>query len=64
MQCAGFEVPLDYANTSSNDTLSLTLVKFNARKQPVIGITITMNPGGPGGSELGFMFNRAEELFT
>lgn len=63
VQCADLEVPLDYANHSSNDTLSLTLVKLPARKEPVLG-SIIMNPGGPGGSGVNVAIGRADDLFT
>ncbi|KAK5052069.1 hypothetical protein LTR84_002873 [Exophiala bonariae] len=63
LQCANLEVPLDYVNHSSNDTLSLTLVKVPARREPVLG-SIIMNPGGPGGSGVEVAIGRAKDLLT
>ncbi|KAL6240311.1 hypothetical protein RBB50_012778 [Rhinocladiella similis] len=48
LQCAKFDVPLDYTQLGS-ENLTLTLVKVDAVNQPVKG-SIIFNPGGPGGS--------------
>lgn len=47
--CGTLNVPLDYTNPASNQTLQLQLVKVNAAKQPKKG-SILFNPGGPGES--------------
>ncbi|KAI9831024.1 MAG: hypothetical protein M1819_005262 [Sarea resinae] len=47
--CANFTVPLDYSDSSSNQTLELSLVRLNATKRPSKG-SVLLNPGGPGGS--------------
>ncbi|KUJ14505.1 uncharacterized protein LY89DRAFT_736537 [Mollisia scopiformis] len=51
--CGNLTVPLDYTDHSSAKTLSLSLVKVNATKQPSQG-SILFNPGGPG--EIGTSF--------
>lgn len=52
--CGFLTVPLDYVNTSSTETLRLSMVKMNASKQPKQG-TILLNPGGPGSSGREFL---------
>ncbi|KAL1600707.1 hypothetical protein SLS60_007095 [Paraconiothyrium brasiliense] len=48
IDCATLEVPLDYTDlSSSNNTLTLQLIKQPATKIPFKG-TIIFNPGGPG----------------
>lgn len=49
IDCAKLEVPLDYTNHDSGDTIELQMVKVNATKSPASG-SIIFNPGGPGGS--------------
>lgn len=48
-QCAKLEVPLDYTNLSSGETIELQLIKVSANKEPFKG-SILYNPGGPGAS--------------
>ncbi|RGP67125.1 hypothetical protein FSPOR_6181 [Fusarium sporotrichioides] len=45
--CATIEVPLDYTNSSSEKTVELQLLRYNATKEPFKG-TVFWNPGGPG----------------
>lgn len=59
--CGTLAVPLDYTDSSSNKTLDLHLLKFNATKQPVQG-SILFNPGGPGDSTLNFLAGYAVEM--
>lgn len=47
VQCADFAVPLDYTDKSSDETLTLQLIKAPALVQPSLG-TIQINFGGPG----------------
>jgi hypothetical protein len=63
LNCASFEVPLDYTDPQSNKTVDLTLVKVDAVKQPAKG-SVLFNPGGPGGSGLQFVIGRAQQLQT
>lgn len=59
--CGTLTVPLDYTDLSSNKTLDLHLLKFNATKQPVQG-SVLFNPGGPGDSSLDFLAGYAVEM--
>ncbi|KAK7427379.1 hypothetical protein QQZ08_006148 [Neonectria magnoliae] len=45
--CATLEVPLDYTNQDSSETIDLQLIRFNATKEPFKG-SVLWNPGGPG----------------
>ena len=47
IECADFAVPLDYTDESSDETLTLQLLKVAAPTQPALG-TIQINFGGPG----------------
>lgn len=47
IECATLDVPLDYTDLVSDETLGLTLVKVNATKEPFKG-SVIFNPGGPG----------------
>jgi hypothetical protein len=49
LTCGTLNVPLDYSNQSSDETLQLDLVRVSAVKQPKKG-SILFNPGGPGAS--------------
>lgn len=46
--CAIIEVPLDYTNKESSETLKLSLVRVNGTKNGSGG-NILYNPGGPAG---------------
>ncbi|KAF4550256.1 Hypothetical protein D9617_18g034470 [Elsinoe fawcettii] len=46
--CATLDVPLDYTDPES-PPLTLSLVRLNATRKPVLGNAL-INPGGPGGS--------------
>lgn len=45
--CGTLNVPLDYSNQTSYETLQLDLVEVSAMNQPKKG-SILFNPGGPG----------------
>jgi hypothetical protein len=48
VQCGTLEVPLDYTNESSSETITLELVKWPAATQPAPRGSILLNFGGPG----------------
>lgn len=50
--CASLQVPLDYTNKSSNEKLSLDLIKLDAVVKPAKN-SILINFGGPGGEGVG-----------
>jgi len=53
-ECATFEVPLDW-NAPSGETITLSVIRYPARKPDQrIGVLMA-NPGGPGGSAIDFL---------
>ena len=52
--CGSLAVPLDYTNASSQEKLTLELVRREAKKQPKKG-TILFNSGGPGIPDRNFL---------
>jgi len=61
--CARARVPLDY-DTVSAGGLSLALIKREASGERAAKGTIFVNPGGPGGSGVGFVRALRDDLFT
>ncbi|KAG9107874.1 hypothetical protein FRC07_008567 [Ceratobasidium sp. 392] len=59
-ECGRFEVPLDYQNSTAGKA-SLAVVRLAATQQPRLG-TLFVNPGGPGGSGVDFMFGAGREI--
>jgi hypothetical protein len=58
LQCARLEVPLDWSDESNNNTAVIAVSKIPARvskDDPSFGGTIVLNPGGPGGSGVGYL---------
>ncbi|KIX10251.1 uncharacterized protein Z518_01332 [Rhinocladiella mackenziei CBS 650.93] len=56
-ECSKLEVPLDWSNLSNPNTISLAIVRLPAVVDVAdesFGGTIVINPGGPGGSGVGF----------
>ncbi|KPI45876.1 uncharacterized protein AB675_899 [Cyphellophora attinorum] len=53
-ECAILQVPLDYTNPSSTETISLDLNRVKASAKKVLG-SLIVNPGGPGGSGLKYV---------
>lgn len=49
LDCATLEVPLDYTNEDSGETLDIQLIRLGAKEEPAEG-SIVMIPGGPGNS--------------
>ncbi|GAA2844530.1 alpha/beta hydrolase [Crossiella cryophila] len=60
-QCATVQVPLDYRDLSAG-TLSLALARRPASKPEQRIGSLLVNPGGPGGSGVGFARGVVEEL--
>lgn len=69
LQCARLELPMDWFNQTSNDTISLAVIRQPAVvpvTHPQYGGAILLNPGGPGGSGVGLMLrsgNHARWIF-
>jgi pimeloyl-ACP methyl ester carboxylesterase len=53
-ECAILQVPLDYTNPSSTETMSLDLIRVKSSAKKVLG-SLIVNPGGPGGSGLKYV---------
>ncbi len=70
-QCALYTVPLDYSEASSSFYLSgaeegieIALVRLPATDQENKIGSLLLNPGGPGGSGVGFVLNAGPFLYT
>lgn len=61
--CGILAVPLDYTDLKSGKTLSLSLLKINATKEPVKG-SVLVNPGGPGEGAREFLAGYAQQLLV
>lgn len=64
-QCAQLELPMDWWNGTTNATISLAVIKKPAVvpvTHPQYGGATLFNPGGPGGSGVGFLVGAAERL--
>ncbi len=57
LQCATYDVPLDYAHPARG-TVHLAMVRQRATGPDRLG-SLFLNPGGPGGSAAGFVAGRA-----
>jgi hypothetical protein len=58
LECARLEVPLDWSDESNNNTAIIAVAKIPARvsrDDPSFGGTVVLNPGGPGGSGVGYL---------
>jgi len=63
LQCARLELPMDWFNQTSNNTVSLAVIRQPAVvpvTHPQYGGIILLNPGGPGGSGVGLMLRSGE----
>lgn len=49
VDCAHLEVPLDYRNPDTSESITLDLFRINATKEPVLGGKL-YNPDGPDGT--------------
>lgn len=58
--CTNIEVPLDYDKPSAGTT-NIAFMKLSAAQQPALG-DIIYNPGGPGGSAVGSLFDVGPKL--
>jgi pimeloyl-ACP methyl ester carboxylesterase len=65
LQCARLELPMDWFNQTSNNTISLAVIRQPAVvpvTHPHYGGAILLNPGGPGGSGVGLVQRSGEYL--
>lgn len=64
-QCARLELPMDYFNGTTNATISLAVIRQPAVvpvTHPQYGGAVLLNPGGPGGSGVGFLFRGGKKV--
>lgn len=64
-QCARLELPLDYWNGTTNETLSLAVIRKPAKvpiTDPRYAGPLIVNPGGPGGSGIEYVVGAGERL--
>lgn len=64
-QCARLELPLNWANTSDPRRATIAVVKLPAdvpQSDKTHGGSIIVNPGGPGGTGVGFMLSEGKRL--
>ncbi|KAL3419804.1 hypothetical protein PVAG01_08302 [Phlyctema vagabunda] len=63
IECARIDVPMDHFNKSSGKTFSIPLIRLLATNTSATGgKTILLNPGGPGGSGVNFLYRGGEML--
>jgi pimeloyl-ACP methyl ester carboxylesterase len=65
LQCARLELPMDWFNQTTNQTISLAVIRQPAVvpvTHPQYGDAILVNPGGPGGSGVGLVERSGEHL--
>jgi pimeloyl-ACP methyl ester carboxylesterase len=63
LECSSIDVPLDQfdADNSGNRTFSIPLIRLRGKNATQ---NVLLNPGGPGGSGIEFMYRRGEQLNT
>ena len=63
LECSSIDVPMDQfdAENSGNKTFSIPLIRMRGKNATQ---NILLNPGGPGGSGINFLYRKGEELNT
>ncbi|KAI0006849.1 Alpha/Beta hydrolase protein [Xylariaceae sp. FL0662B] len=62
LECSSIDVPMDqFSEDSANKTFSIPLIRTRGRNATQ---NILLNPGGPGGSGIEFIYRRGEQLRT